>query len=57
MIKSNKYKVIREYGNKYELEELVKRIIRYHLDEFYMESTDLKFPGCMVDNCDERLTR
>lgn len=56
MLKPNKFKVIREYGNKYELEELVRRIIRCHLDEFCMESTDLTFPECMVDNFDERLT-
>lgn len=56
MLESNKYKVIREYGNQYELEELVRRIIRCHLDEFCNESTGLKFPERMVDNCDEQLT-
>ena len=56
MLKPNKYKIIREYGNQYELKELVRRIIRCHLDEFYKESTDLKFPECVADNCDERLT-
>ena len=56
MLKPNKYKIIREYGNKYELKELVRRIIRCHLDEFCKESTDLKFPECVADNCDEQLT-
>ena len=56
MLKSDKFKIVREYGNQYELKELVRRIIRCHLDDFYEESTDLKFPECMADNCDERLT-
>ena len=56
MLKPNKYKIIREYGNQYGLEDLVRRIIRCHLDEFCKESTGLKFPECVADNCDERLT-
>lgn len=31
MLQRNTYKVIREYDNRYELEELLRRIIRHHI--------------------------
>lgn len=35
MLQHNTYKVIREYNNRYELEELIRRIIRHHIKEIY----------------------
>ena len=56
MQKSNTYKVIREYDNRYELEDLIRRIIRCHLEEFSEGNMGLQFPGCGKDRCNERLT-
>lgn len=33
MLQHNTYKVIREYDNRYGLEELLRRIIRHHIKE------------------------
>ena len=35
MLQHNTYKVIREYDNRYGLEELLRRIIRHHVKEGY----------------------
>lgn len=35
MLQHNTYKVIREYNNRYELEELLRRIIRHHIKEIH----------------------
>lgn len=56
MRKSNTYKVIREYDNRYELEDLIRRIIRCHLEDVSEGNTGLKFSGCDRDRCNERLT-
>ena len=56
MRKSNTYKVIREYDNRYELEDLIRRIIRCHLEEFSEKNMDLTFPRRDKDHCNERLT-
>lgn len=35
MLQNNTHKVIREYNNRYELEELLRRIIRHHIKEIH----------------------
>ncbi|MCM1234449.1 MAG: hypothetical protein NC489_30480 [Ruminococcus flavefaciens] len=55
MLKPDTYKIIREYKNQYGLDELIRRIIRCHLDEFGGERTGLKFPERIVDNPNEQL--
>lgn len=37
MLQHNTYKVIREYDNRYELEELLRRIIRHHIKEIHLD--------------------
>lgn len=37
MLQQNTYKVIREYDNRYELEELLRRIIRHHIKEIHSD--------------------
>lgn len=56
MLKPNTYKVIREYDNRYGLDELIRRMIRCHLEEPGEENTGLKFPERAADKCNERLT-
>lgn len=52
MQKPDTYKVIREYGNQYGPEELMRRIIRCHLVECnYAERAGAQFPESKKDDC------
>ena len=45
------YKVVREYGDQYGLEELMRRIIRCHLGESnYAERPGVQFQESKVDD-------
>lgn len=57
MKKPDTYKVIREYGNRYGLEELMRRIVRCHLGESdYAERAGAQFPESRTDDYGVQLT-
>lgn len=51
MRKPDTYEVIREYDNQYGLEELVRRIIRCHIEDSREEIAGLKFPEYAAEGC------
>lgn len=51
MRKPDTYEVIREYDNQYGLEELVRRIIRCHIEDSREEIAGLKFPEYAAESC------
>lgn len=44
MRRPDKYEVVREYDNHYGLEELVRRIVRCHLEDGCGENAEPKLP-------------
>lgn len=55
MQKPDTYEVIREYDNQYGLEELVRRIIRCHIEDSHEEIARSKFPEYTAQDSSEPL--